>query len=70
MQLRLFRDNASAMGGQIYNDYQLGDKKYNNRMFSISDIAAITSGKDLLLGQNVFDSEIIKKIKNTILKML
>lgn len=42
---------------QVYNYHKLGGKKQNNRLYSIFDDAAITSGKDLPSGQDAFDDE-------------
>ena len=49
--------NGDVIDNQVYNYHKLGNKKQNNRLYSITDIAAITSGKDLPSGQDAFDDE-------------
>ncbi len=48
--------NGDVIDNQVYNYYKPGNNKQNNRLYSITDIAAITSGKDLPSGQIAFDN--------------
>ncbi len=49
--------NGDVIDNQVYNYYKPGNNKQNNRLYSIFDDAAITSGKDLPSGQIAFDDE-------------